>query len=74
MKPVGQIHFTAAEPTTKMEYRVDGGKWTPLEMYFSTPLTDSVVHIEVRYEDPGGQLQGPFEFKLEPRSALTEFG
>lgn len=68
------IHFTAAEPTKKMEYSTDGGKWSPLETYFSTPLTENIVHIEVRYEDGNGQLQGPFEFTLDPRTALIEFG
>jgi hypothetical protein len=68
------ISFTAAEPTKKMEYRVDGGKWSPLEMYFSTPLSASTIRIEVRYEDPGGQIQGPFAFELDPRTELTAFG
>lgn len=68
------IHFQASEPAKSMEYRVDGGDWRALEMYFSTPMKAASVQIEVRYVDPSGQLQGPFEFVLDPRKQLIEFG
>lgn len=68
------IHFQAAEPAKSMEYRVDGGDWRALEMYFSVPLKATSSQIEVRYVDPSGQLQGPYEFVLDPRKSLIEFG
>lgn len=68
------IHFQASEPTRKMEYRVDGGPWKTLEMYFSTPLSTNTIHIDVRYEDGNGQLQGPYDFILDPAKQLVEFG
>jgi hypothetical protein len=68
------VHFQPAEPVKSMEYRVDGGDWRALEMYFSTPMKAAAIQIEVRYVDPSGALQGPYDFVLEPRKALLEFG
>lgn len=68
------VHFLAPEPTKAMEYRIDGGPWTKLENYFSTPMTATSVRFSVRYEDTNGQLIGPFDFTLDPRAELIAFG
>jgi hypothetical protein len=68
------VHFLAPEPTKAMEYRLDGGPWTKLENYFSTPMTTASLRISVRYEDTNGQPIGPFDFTLDPRAELIAFG
>ncbi len=68
------VHFAAAEPTRRMEYRVETGPWKPLEGFFSLPMTRTNVGISVRYDDGNGQPVGPFDFVLDPRAKLLEFG
>ncbi len=69
------ISFAASELNTGMEYRLGGETdFKTFENYFTVPLGTDATHIEVRYRDPSGAWQGPFDFTLEPRKQLGSFG